>query len=150
MKPSWPRIRAPRIRSGSPGRPRVDRYNRFRWLVIDRLGVRPSDAQLADVNTFTPAENLSLPLYDREKPSGRVDAVRSGNTIELKTRGVRELTVLLSPDAVDFAAPIVVTVNGASVHNTVVPRDVGTLVRWAARDNDRSMLYGAELRITVP
>ena len=89
--------------------------------------------------------------YDREKPSGRVDAVRSGNTFELKTRGVRGLTLLLSPDAVDFAAPVVVTtVNGATVHNKVVARDMATLVRWAARDNDRSMLYGAELSITVP
>ena len=129
---------------------RVDRYNRFRWLVIDRLGVRPSDVQLADVNTFTPAENVNVALYDREKPSGRVDAVRSGNRFELQTRGVRELTLLLSPDAVDFAAPVVVTVNGATAHNKVVARDVATLVRWAARDNDRSMLYGAELPITVP
>ncbi len=77
-------------------------------------------------------------------------SVRSGNTFELQTRGVRELTLLLSPDAVDFAAPVVVTVNGATVHNKVVARDVATLVRWAARDNDRSMLYGAELHITVP
>ena len=129
---------------------RVDRYNRFRWLVIERLGVRPSDVKLADVNTFTPAANVNVALYDREKPSGRVDAVRSGNTFELKTRGVRELTLLLSPDAIDFAAPVVVTVNGAAVHNKVVARDVATLLRWAARDNDRSMLYGAELHITVP
>jgi len=129
---------------------RVDRYNRFRWLVIDRLGVRPSDVQLADVNSFTPAENVTVALYDREKPSGRVDAVRSGNTFELKTRGVRELTMLLSPDAVDFSAPIVVKVNGATVHDKVMARDVATLARWAARDNDRSMLYAAELHVAVP
>jgi hypothetical protein len=129
---------------------RVDRYNRFRWLVIDRLGPRPSDVPLPDVNTFTPAANLTVPLYGREKPSGRVDAVRSGNSFELKTRGVRELALLLSPDVIDFAAPVVVTVNGVTVHSKAVARDVSTLVRWAARDNDRSMLYGAELHVTVP
>jgi hypothetical protein len=158
----WPQERSKNVaflvahpRAAHPARitwetERVDRYNRFRWLVIERLGVRPSDVQLADVNTFTPAENLNVALYDREKPSGRVDAVRSGNAFELKTRGVRELSLLLSPDAVDFAAPVVVTVNGVTVHKKVVARDVATLVRWAARDNDRSMLYGAELHITVP
>jgi len=31
-----------------------------------------------------------------------------------------------------------------------VTRDVTTLVTWAARDNDRTMLYGAELHIAVP
>ena len=30
---------------------RTDRYNRIQWLVIDELGVRGSDAALADVNT---------------------------------------------------------------------------------------------------
>ena len=31
---------------------RTDRYNRFRWLVIDRLGARGSDRPLPDVNRF--------------------------------------------------------------------------------------------------
>jgi hypothetical protein len=33
---------------------RTDRYNRFRWLVIDRLGKRTSDVALPDVNEFSP------------------------------------------------------------------------------------------------
>jgi len=129
---------------------RVDRYNRFRWVVIDRLGARTSDAALDDVNRFSPAPTLKVALYDRTRPSGRVDAVRTGNTVDLKTRGVRELTLLLSPDVVDFAKPVVVTVNGRPVHNAVVARDTAALLRWAARDNDRTLLYGAELRVTVP
>jgi hypothetical protein len=31
-----------------------------------------------------------------------------------------------------------------------VARDITTLLMWAARDNDRTMLYGAELHVTVP
>ncbi len=89
-------------------------------------------------------------MYDRSKPSGRVDAVRAGNSIEVKTRGVRELTLLLSPDAVDFAKPVVVTLNGRPVHDAVVAKDANVLQKWAARDNDRTMLYAAELHLTVP
>lgn len=129
---------------------RVDRYNRFRWVVIDRLGMRPSDVALEDPNRFSPAAGLSLPLYGRSKPSGRVDAVRTGNAIDVKTRGVRELTLLLSPDAVDFSKPIVVTINGRLVHDTVKSPDSSVLLKWAARDNDRTMLYTAELRLQVP
>jgi hypothetical protein len=44
----------------------------------------------------------------------------------------------------------VVTVNGRQVHNASVKKDVATLMRWAARDNDRTALYGAELKISVP
>ena len=42
------------------------------------------------------------------------------------------------------------TVNGAVVHDAVVAKDTSTLLTWPARDNDRTMLYGAALPITVP
>ena len=63
---------------------------------------------------------------------------------------VRDFTLLLSPDVFDFAAPIAVTVNGREVFNGPVKRDLAALLKWAARDNDRTMLYGAELKIHVP
>jgi dienelactone hydrolase len=129
---------------------RVDRYNRFRWLVIDQLGPRSSDMPLPDVNRYARSPGRDAALYDRSKPSGRVDAVRRGNAFELQTRGVRELTLLLSPDVIDFAQPVRVSVNGRAVNVTASPKTPATLLKWAARDNDRTMLYGAELRIAVP
>ncbi|MGE0360301.1 MAG: PDZ domain-containing protein [Vicinamibacterales bacterium] len=89
-------------------------------------------------------------LFARRGPSGRVDVVRRGNTFEARTRGVARFTLLLSPDVVDFSAPVVVTVNGRPVHEGVVARDLATLLTWAARDDDRTMLYGAALPIAVP
>ena len=129
---------------------RIDRYNRFRWLVIDRLGKRGSDTALDDVNTFSPVPIMERQLFDRDKPSGRVDAIRRGNSFDVRTRGVQAFTLLISPEVVDIGKPIRVTVNGKSVHDAVVKADVATLVRWAARDNDRGMVYGAELHINVP
>ena len=90
------------------------------------------------------------PLFGRGRPSGRVDVTRTGNRVEARTRGVARFTLLLSPDVFDFAAPVVVTVNGAVVHDAVVAKDTGALLTWAARDNDRTMLYAAALSITVP
>jgi hypothetical protein len=129
---------------------RTDRYNRFRWLVIDQLGARQSDVALSDVNRYARSPGREVELYDRSRRSGRVDAVRRGNAFELQTRGVRELTLLLSSDAIDFASPLRVTVNGRQVHDAVVKADVTTLLEWAARDHDRTMLYGARLTIAVP
>jgi hypothetical protein len=79
-----------------------------------------------------------------------VDVLRTGNTIDARTRGVARFTLLLSPDAIDFGAPVVVTVNRRRVHEAAVARDVATLLTWAARDNDRTMLYGTALTIAVP
>jgi poly(3-hydroxybutyrate) depolymerase len=129
---------------------RTDRYNRFRWLVIDRLGKRGSDVALDDVNTFSPTPIMERVLFDRDKPSGRVDAVRRGNDFDVRTRGMQTFTLLISPDVVDVGKPVRVTVNGKSVHDAIVKKDVATLVKWAARDQDRTMLYGAELHINVP
>jgi hypothetical protein len=58
--------------------------------------------------------------------------------------------LLLSPDAMDFARPVRVTVNGKVVHEAVVKPSTKTLLAWAARDDDRTMLYGAALEILVP
>ena len=130
---------------------RVDRFNRVRWLIIDKLGVKKSDAALEDVNSAT-VEGQKWQIFPRRRqvPSGRVDIERHGNTFDAKTRGVAEFTLLLSPDAVDFAKPVQVVVNGGQAFSGLVKRDLPTLLKWAARDNDRTALYGAELHITVP
>jgi len=118
---------------------RTDYDNRVHWLVINRIGKGTSDFLLEDQGFFAHA-----------KPSGRVDIQRSGNVFDARTRNVREFTLLLSPDVVDFAKPIVVTVNGQARFRGPLKKDVATLLKWAARDNDRTMLYGAELKIAVP
>jgi predicted esterase len=129
---------------------RTDRYNRFRWLVIDRLGKRPSDQTLTDVNTYQPSPIMERTLFDHEKPSGRADATRRANAFDVKTRGVQAFTLLLSPDVIDFTKPVRVTVNGKAAHDAIVKADPATMLTWAARDQDRTMLYGAELHVLVP
>jgi len=129
---------------------RVDRYNRFRWLVIDRLGGRATDMRLPDVNRYARSPGREAELFDRSRSSGRIDAVRRGNGFDVQTRGVQQFTLLLSPDVIDFARPVRVSVNGRVVHESMVKPTAGTLLEWAVRDNDRTMLYGAELEIAVP
>ena len=91
----------------------------------------------------------STPLFSRPKPPGRVDLVRQGNTIEATAKGVSAFTLLLSPDKFDFNQPIKVVANGRPVLEGRIERNLKTLMKWAARDNDRTMLYAAELRIKL-
>jgi acetyl esterase/lipase len=88
-------------------------------------------------------------MFPPGQPSGRVDLVRTGNRVEAKTRGVAAFTLLLSADQFDLTRPITVVVNGRTAINRVVPRDLGTLLKWAGRDNDRTMLFGAEVSVEV-
>lgn len=119
---------------------RVDRFNRNRWLIINELRADASRAtELADPGFFR-----------HTRRSGRVDIRRKGNAFDAIVRDVAAFTLLLSPDALDFSRPVVVTVNGKQAFSGTVRKDPLTLMRWAARDNDRTALYGAELKITVP
>ena len=118
---------------------RTDRFNRADWLMIERLGPGAADASFE-----------SQELFEHRKPSGRVDIARDGNTFVAISRGVREFMLLLSPDAIDFEQPVTVTVNGRQAFQGMVTKDPAVLLKWAARDADRTRLYGAELSIQVP
>jgi len=51
--------------------------------------------------------------------------------------------------AFDLNQPVKVTVNGREVFNARVQPSLETLLKWAARDNDRTMLYAAEIKIKL-
>ncbi|HUR34599.1 MAG TPA: PDZ domain-containing protein [Vicinamibacterales bacterium] len=89
------------------------------------------------------------PFFTHARPSGRVDLARSGNTITASTRRVAAFTLLLSPDQFDLSRPITVIADGRTVFEGTVKTSVPTLLKWAAQDNDRTMLFAAELPIRL-
>mgnify|MGYP000880665042 FL=1 len=90
-----------------------------------------------------------VPFFTHSRPSGRVDLVRAGNVVTATTRHVAQFTLLISPDQFDLSAPIKVVVDGKAAFEGVVKPDLKTLLKWAAKDNDRTMLYAAELPVKV-
>ena len=124
------------------------------------LGFGPGDELPISVRRDTEVLNLTLrypntfhtqarPAFERDKPSGRVDLFREGNTVTARTRGVRRFTLLLSPGQFNFSEPIRVVTNGVVSHDGLVRLEVETLLRWASIDQDHSLLFGAELEIEV-
>jgi predicted esterase len=91
-----------------------------------------------------------VPLFPHERPAGRVDLIRKGNTVTAVARGVAEFTLLFSPDVLNFDQPVTVVANGRTVFNGRMEKSIATLMKWSARDNDRTMLYGAEIHIVLP
>ena len=124
-------------------------HNRAHWLVIDKLGIQSGDSpHLHDMNVIEGGTNTLFMRAWQSSP-GRVDLWREGNTVEAKTKGVAQFTLLLSPDKFDFMKPIKVIANGRTVFEGRVQPSVETLMKWAARDNDRTMLYAGELQIKL-
>jgi hypothetical protein len=87
--------------------------------------------------------------FPQPDASGRVQLLRNDNEIGVLTRGVRRYTLLLSPEQFDFSRPVRVTTNGVESFDGMVEPDPETLLRWADRDRDRTMLFGAALDIRV-
>ena len=146
---SHPRNPLPDTLSWESGGTPID--SRAGWLVIDKLTSRnaigaPDVNPMRDLNHFG---NRGLLLFDNTQPSGRVDLVRTGNTVKATTGGVAAFTLLLSPDVFDLSRPVRVETNGQVAFEGMAPPNVATLARWAAQDNDRTMLFGAELPVKV-
>jgi hypothetical protein len=117
-------------------------WNRAHWLIVDSLGTTPGDANdLPDLNRAAGGA-----IFHNGR-SGRVDLARTGNTVTAATRGVKQFTLLLSPDQFDFGSPVTVVVNGHVAFDGRVEKSAATLRKWAERDNDRTMLFAAELKI---
>lgn len=100
-----------------------ERFGRNRWLVVEALA--PGAA------------------------SGRVEVRRNGNRFAAVTEGVRRFRLLLAPEEVSFSAPVRVTTDGRVSFEGRVEPSAESLLRWAAVDDDRTMLFGAEVLVEV-
>ncbi len=154
----WARFLFGTVRDPLPDRiswatERTDRYARRNWLEILELGESASDAE--ELRTDVVLPRICTGKYRRLKPPrklpfGRVELERTDNHVRLRTAGVRKLKLLLSEDLFDLDDPIRVDINGVTVHEAAIERDPECLLRWAARDLDRTQLFSAELSLEVP
>jgi dienelactone hydrolase len=116
-----------------------------------KMKVKRGDEEIELTGTFPAKQEpgKAPATFKRDKASGRVELTREGNTVNVKTEGVKKFTLLISPDQFDFSQPIKVVTNGKVSFEKSVSPSVKTLLKWAVTDNDRTMLYGAELTIEV-
>ena len=102
---------------------RTDRYNRNHWLVVNKRSKRGSPAIMA--------------------------VTREDNSFTVSADGAAEFTLLLNPGEVNFDESITVIANGEVVFNDRVSPSASTLLEWAGKDLDRSLLILAELKISL-
>lgn len=103
---------------------RTDRYNRNHWLVVNKRTKQRSPAIMS--------------------------VTRTNNSFAVNADGAEEFSLLLNPEEVNFNENVTVTVNGDVVFNDRVSLDAKTLLAWAGKDLDRSLLVLAELKISLP
>lgn len=128
---------------------RTDRYARRGWVVIEELALGDEEP---DTRNILPRWGSRLQLRAKPPPPqpwGRMQVERTGNRIEARTTGVRRFTLLLSPDELDLARPVELVVDGGPPQRRSFEPSVATLLKWAARDDDRALHYAAEWTVDV-
>ena len=117
---------------------------RSHWLLIEELDfAQESPIPLFEVGVDPADGSTVLTMED----AGRVDLVREGNNIQAISDGVGSFRLLLSPEVIDFSQAVTVTVNNEVKFQGLLEPSLETLLSWAAKDNDRRMLYAAEILI---
>jgi hypothetical protein len=120
-----------------------DHPGRSYWIRIDE--VDPVVASFWDSETNpTETEKLKAGLYATVQAE-----VKSGNEIEITSKYVNRLTVLLNEDLVDFARPVIIKSNGAVRFEGMVTSDAGVLLEEARRRPDPDALVWAAVEIVI-
>ena len=90
------------------------------------------------------------PAYPRDEMTGSIEAVASGNRVDVTVRNVARYTLLISSALFDLNEPIVVVTNGVGTFSGIVTPDVRFMLVQAARDDDRRTVYEAKIETVVP
>ncbi len=124
-----------------PGREDHDRgfpADTIRWLRIDELGKAENDARFDD-------DGKGFVRADFPRARGTYD----GNRVEVTTRGVERVTVLVSDQMLDLKKDVVVVVNGRTLFRGPVEPDARVILEEARRFKDRELVFSARITLDV-
>ena len=85
------------------------------------------------------------------KVGQKVVATRDGQTITIaQATGCEELVIWLDDMMVDLDKPVKVLMNGATLFDGIVPRNIGVLATTLGERGDPTGVYFAEVRVKLP
>lgn len=123
------------------------RYNRNHWVIIQSIGeTRHFNKDLQDENLVL-INGTTQFAFKRDSAWALIEVKRDGNNIYVKTNGVKSYKLLLSPEQFDFLKPVSVYTNDLLSYRGMPEESVATLLKWNAVDQDRTMLFAAEIPI---
>ena len=89
------------------------------------------------------------PAFDREKLSGRIAAEVKGNRIDVRVKNIAKYTLFISRDQFDLSKDIEVYTNGRLSFKGRVKPNLEFILREAAENMDREMIYDNKIEIKV-
>lgn len=94
-------------------------------------------------------ETQNYYIFTRTAPSGRIDAVFSGNTFLVATSRVSSFSLFIHPDQVNLDKKIEVIVDGELKFCDFIKPDLGFMISNYLEHRDRKLMYVARLDINL-
>jgi predicted esterase len=114
-----------------------------RWLWVSE----PGDGKLP-ISAVAPGGE---PKRERDVKMGALDATwTKKNNLDVKAENVKQFHVFLAPQLVDYAEPLVISVNGQEVFNEKVAPSYPFLLKYLDEHRDAGMMYEGEVVIDLP
>jgi len=109
----------------------------FRWIRIEEAGDSESNATFEDESGILRG---GLP---------RVHATCEGNHVDVKTRGVKRVTILVSDQMLDLKKDVLVSVNDRVLFRGNVAPDARAILEEARRFKDRALVFSNRITLDV-
>jgi hypothetical protein len=121
--------------------------DRFYWLSTDDISAK-------HINTFASWSNQMEPATLQASASVGNEADKSGARIwtqfNIRTTGVKQVTLWLAPNQIDYAKPVIVRVNGQQVGGSRhIQPSVQTLLEQLYLSGDRQRLFVARIDLRL-
>lgn len=112
--------------------------NTMRWIRVETPGASEHDTTFDDAGAGLLRGDLA-----------RVRARRDGNRIDVETRGVKTLTVLVSDAMADLGKDVEVRANRRLLFRGRVENDARAILEEARRFKDRALVFNARIAVDV-
>jgi len=136
-----------------PGRPHDVVYGREEGLTfpfLERHARDPFPRQVSlRVRSLDYPRAFWIEVLEKDGGVAEVDGTIRGGEIALRTKGVRQLRLLLRRDLVDLSAPVRVTIDGREAFAGPVAEDPALLLRSWRETGDPQLAHSAEIVLDV-
>jgi len=140
---------ADRIYQFFKNNPRQAHPSELIWEVDQDSKFRRNHGLIINKISNTQRKELFQGFLEKRINKAMVKLKTTENIIELTTKSVTKLTLLISPQKFNLELPVKIILNGKTVFEQLVKPRLNVLLKWAAKDIDTHRLYVEEIAINL-
>ncbi|AYL97755.1 hypothetical protein [Mucilaginibacter celer] len=131
---------------------RADVYNACSWLKVTGVNTELRVAlwhTFFNVKAYNKLNRTWIHDYYYNEPSAAIKATFLNNTFDIKTSGITSVEVLISPQMVNPAKPVIININGMRAFTGVINADKNFMINQFKNSFDREAIWVNSIKLKV-